>query len=168
MSKFSDRARERLISQLSSDPRLGGETVLSAAPMTRASFLMLGLSGVLGFIFVLSFFGSGSAQLIIGLFVGYAAYLAFVLYLKPGPRLIGLFGVLTNKKVVLLGSSKMGVVQEWKLSELDSVELRRKGNFIIMGKVAFNPRKGEPMVFFVSNQPLGRHFVAEWQRLRAK
>lgn len=168
MRRFSDRARERLIAQLQDDPRLGGDDVLSATPLTRASFLMLGLSGILGFVFVVSFFGSGSGQLILGLFLGYAVYVLYVLYVKPGPRLIGLFAVLTTKRVVLLGSSRTGEIENWKHNELESIELRRKGNLLIMGKLAFMPRKGETMVFFVSNQPLGRHFAAEWQRLRGK
>ncbi len=168
MSRFSDRARERLVAQLQEDPRLDGDDVLSATPLTRASFLMLGFSGILGFIFVVSFFGPGSAQLLLGLFLGYAVYVVYVLYIKPGPRLFGLFAVLTTGRVVLLGSSRAGVIEEWKHSQLESVELRRKGNLIIMGKLAFTPRKGDTMVFFVSNQPLGRHFAAEWQRLRGK
>lgn len=163
MSKFSERARERIIDQLQTDPRLEGETVLSAATLTRASFLMLGLSGVLGFILVVTFLGPGSIQLLLGLLVGYGAYVAYILLAKPGPRVLGAFAVLTKKKVVLLGSSRKGVIHKWKRNELKEVEQRRRGNLLIMGKIAFVPREGDPWVFFVSNQGMGRHLVEQWQ-----
>jgi len=163
MSKFSERARERIIDQLQTDPRLEGETVLSAATLSRASFLMLGLSGVLGFIIIVTILGPGGLQLVLGLLLGYGAYAAYIIFAKPGPRVLGVFAVLTKKKVVLLGSSRKGVIHEWKRTELKAIEQRRRGNLLIMGKVAFVPRKGDPWVFFVSNQGLGRHLVDQWQ-----
>jgi len=41
--------------------------------------------------------------------------------------------------------------------------MRRRGNLLIMGKIAFVPRKGDPWVLFVSNQGMGRHLVDQWQ-----
>jgi len=163
MSKFSERARERIIEQLQTDPRLEGETVLSAATLSRASFFMLGISGVLGFILVVALLGPGGLQLILGLFLGYGAYAAYILFVKPGPRAIGVFAVLTRKKVVLLGTSRKGIIHEWKRTEIKEIEMRRRGNLLIMGKIAFVPRKGDPWVLFVSNQGMGRHLVDQWQ-----
>ncbi|MCP3997816.1 MAG: hypothetical protein GY722_22550 [bacterium] len=166
MSRFAEQTRERIVKQLQGDPRLSGETVLAGATLTRISFFILGASGVAGFIFMLAFFGSGGLQLAIGLLLGYAAYIAFLLYVKGGPRVLGLFGVLTKRKLVLLGSSRAGVIKEWKLKQIESMELLRKGNLIVMGKLAIKPSQEEQMVFFVSNKGLGIHLVEKYQELR--
>ena len=165
MGKFAEQTRERIVRQLQGDSRLSGETVLAAATLTRISFFMLGASGVAGFIFMLAFFGSGGLQLGLGLLIGYSAYILVLLYVKDGPRVLGLFGVLTKRKLILLGSSRVGIIKEWKLRELESLEMIRKGNLIVMGKLAIKPRKEDRMVFLVSNQGLGRYLVEKYEEL---
>ena len=166
MSKFADQTRERVIKQLEQDPRLSGETVVAAATLTRISFFILGASGVAGFVFMLAFFGSGGLQLGLGLLLGYAAYIAVLLYVKDGPRVLGLFGVLTKRRLVLLGSTRAGVIKEWKLSQIEDMKLLRKGNLLVMGKLAIKPAKEDQIVFFVSNKGLGLDLVGKYQELR--
>lgn len=165
---MADRNREMFIKRLQDDPRLGGDKVIAAAALMRISVVMLMSSGVIGLIFAQLVFGEGAAQFAGGLVFGYLAYLAYLWKTLKEPRVIGVVAVLTNKKITLLGSRKAGIVGEWKHQDIESVELIRKGNIMMMGKVALTPVGDEPITFLASNRRLGRDFVTQFQDLRRR
>ena len=49
---------------------------------------------------------------------------------------------------------------------IEDIELLRKGNLLIMGKIAIKPKAGEPTRFFLSNRGMGRHLVEQYQGMR--
>ena len=166
MSSIADRNRERFIQQIQADSRLEGGKVLGAAALMRVSIMMLVLAGIVGAIGSQIIFGEGGLQFGLGLLAGYAAYVAYVLATMGQPRVIGAMGVLTNKKVVLLGSRRAGMIGDWKLTEIEDIELLRKGNLLIMGKIAIKPKGEDRLVFFLSNRRMGHHFVEQYRDLR--
>jgi hypothetical protein len=166
MSSFADRNRERFLTQIQGDIRLEGGKALAAAALMRVSIMMLIVAGIIGAVGAQILFGEGGLQFGLGLVVGYIAYVAFVLTTMGPPRIIGAMAVLTNKKVVLLGSRRTGMIGDWKHNEIESIELLRKGNIIIMGKIAIYPVDGDRIVFFLSNRRMGHHFIEQYQQLR--
>ena len=166
MSSLSDRRRERLIQQLDGDSRLGKTKVLSAVPMIRGSFVMLVMSGVVAAIVAQVVFGNGGLQFGIGLFVGYAAYIAYLLITMGAPRVIGAMAVLTKNKLVLLGTRRVGVVAEWQRKDIDDIDVLRNGNMLVMGKIRIRPKGEDGMVFYLSNRDLGRHFIDTYREGR--
>ena len=166
MSSIADRNRDLLIERLQGDARLGGGKVLAAATLMRVSIFMLIGAGVLGAIVGQLIFGEGWVQFVVGVAVGYFAYYQFITRTMGPPRVIGVMAVLTDARVVLLGSKKAGVVGDWALDEVESIDLIRKGNLLIMGKVAITPVGGDRSSFFMSNRKMGREFVAKFQELR--
>ncbi len=166
MSSFAERNREAIIRQLEGDSRLGSDKILSVAPVMRASVMMLVFSGIIGVIVVQYIIGFGGFQFAIGLIAGYAAYIAYLLATMGQPRMIGAMGVLTNKRVVLLGSKRVGIAGDWKHSDIETIKLLRKGNLLIMGKIAITPVGAKRLDFFLSNRGMGLHFMEQYEKLR--
>ena len=132
----------------------------------RLSVMMLVISGILGVFAFQAAFGLGGIQFGIGLLLGYAAYVLIILRTMGPPRIIGAMAVLTNRRLLLLGSRRVGVAGEWRLSDLADIELNRKGNLLVMGKITLIPREGDAMRFFLSNRAMGRHFMDAYQELQ--
>lgn len=166
MASFAERNRERVIQQFESDPRIGKAKVLSVAPLIRGSFVMLVFSGVVGAIAAQVFLGNGGLQFIAGLIVGYAAYILYKMRTMRPPRFVGAMAVLTKSKLLLLGSRRVGVVAEWPVKDLESIEVLRRGNLLVMGKIAIKPAGEERIVFFLSNRSMGNHFVDAFNEMR--
>jgi hypothetical protein len=159
MSSFADRNRERLIKQLEEDPRLGKAKVVSAVPMIRGSFVMLVVWGIVAAIAAQLIFGNGGVQFVIGLFIGYAAYIAYLVVTMGPPRIIGAMAVLTGDKLVLLGTRRTGVVAEWRRKDIEAIDVIRKGNLLVMGKISIRPVGEDGILFYLSNRQLGMHLV---------
>ena len=166
MASFAERNRERVIQQFESDPRIGKGKVLSVAPLIRGSFVMLVLSGVVGAIAAQLIFGNGGFQFIAGLVVGYAAYVLYKMRTMRSPRMIGAMAVLTRDKLLLLGSRRVGVAAEWRTKNIERIDLLRRGNLLIMGKIAIKPVDEDGVVFFLSNRSMGIHLVESFGELR--
>jgi hypothetical protein len=111
-------------------------------------------------------FGNGGLQFGIGLFVGYAAYIAYLLITMGAPRVIGAMAVLTKNKLVLLGTRRVGVVAEWQRKDIDDIDVLRNGNMLVMGKIRIRPKGEDGMVFYLSNRDLGRHFIDTYREGR--
>ena len=157
-----------IIEQLTNDPRIGGEKVVSAAALMRGSFVMLVASGIVGAFLGQIVLGSGGLQFGIGLVVGYVAYILFFWFRMEAPKFIGAMGALTEKRFMLLGSRRVGVAGEWSLKEIDDIELLRKGNIFVMGKLGLNVKGEDRRVFFIANRKMGRHLVESYKELTGK
>jgi len=83
------------------------------------------------------------------------------------PRIVGAMGVLTNRRLLLLGSKKVGIAAEWNLTDLEDIELNRKGNLLVMGKIAIVPKDGNVLRFYLSNRRMGAHFMDAHGELQA-
>ncbi len=166
MSSFAERNREAVIRQLQGDDRIGGDEVLSVAPVMRVSIMMLVISGILGVMVFQVVLGSGGIQFGLGLAVGYGAYVGYLLATMGHPKLVGAMAVLTNKRVLLLGSKKIGVAGDWEHRDLETIELNRKGNFLVMGRITIVPTDGQRLRFFLSNRRMGMHFMETYGGLR--
>ena len=166
MASFAERSREAYIRQIQDKPQIGNDNVLSAVPLMRMNMIMLLVAGIVGALAVQTLLGFGSLQFPLGLAVGYVAYFAYVLGTMEQPRFLGAMGVLTDKRIILLGSRRVGVAGEWSLSHIEDVEQQRKGNLFIAGKILIKPIDGNPYRFFVSNPAMGTHFVEQYRQLR--
>jgi hypothetical protein len=167
MSSFADRNREAMINQLKSDERIGNDQILSVAPMMRVSVMLLVVSGIIGVFVFQIIFGVGGLQFGAGLLLGYASYVVVALRTMGKPRVIGAMGVLTNRRLLLLGSKKVGIAAEWKLADLEDIELNRRGNLLVMGKIAIVPKDGNVLRFYLSNRRMGAHFMDAYRELQA-
>lgn len=165
---MTDRNRESLIKRIQGDPRIGGDKIITAAALMRISVVTLMASGVIGLVVAQLVFGEGTVPFAGGLVLGYLTYLAYLWKTMKEPRVIGVMAVLTNKRVILLGSRKAGMVGDWNHQDIESLELTRKGNIMMMGKVVLIPVGGEPITFLTSNRRLGRDFVTQFQDLRRR
>jgi hypothetical protein len=165
MSSISDRNRRLLIERLQGDPRLGGAEVRAATALMRISIVVTVVVGILGAIFAQVIFGEGGIQFAVGMAIGYGAYFGYLAATMKEPRVIGAMAALTDKKVLLLGSRKAGIVAEWKVSELENVEMIRTGNLFMMGKIAIAPKSGETLTFFTSNRRLAVDFVDRYREI---
>ena len=125
------------------------------------------LAGILGVIFAQLLFGEGGLQFGIGMAGGYAAYFGYLALKMTEPRVIGAMAALTDSKVVLLGSRKAGIIGEWQLRKLERLEMTRKGNLFIMGKLAITPVGGETMTFLTTNRRLAQSFVEGYHEARS-
>jgi hypothetical protein len=165
-SSYADRTRERVIQQFESDPRVGKGKVLSVAPLIRGSFVMLVLSGVFGAIVAQLILGNGGLQFGLGLLVGYALYVGYKFWTMGQPRMIGAMAVLTKDKLMLIGSRRVGVAAEWPLQQIEAIEVLRRGNLLVMGKIAVKAVDETANVFFLSNRSMGHHFIDTFHELR--
>ncbi len=165
MSSNADRNRDLLIKRIQGDPRIGEDTVVAATALMRVSiFTMMG-SGVIGLVVAQVIFGEGMGQFLLGMALGYLVYFGYLARTMGQPRVLGVMAVLTDKKIVLLGSRKAGIVGEWPVTQIESLDLVRKGNLLVMGKIALTPIGEDRINFFTSNRRLGREFVAKFQEL---
>ncbi|MCP4307409.1 MAG: hypothetical protein GY788_21565 [bacterium] len=164
---MAERNRDQMIQKIQNDPRLGDGVVETATALMRVSIFMLMGSGVIGLIVAQVILGEGMAQFLLGMAVGYGGYFLYSMRTMGEPRVIGVMAVLTDKGLVLLGSRKAGVVGEWTHAEIEKLELIRKGNLFIMGKVSLTPVGKEPINFFMSNRRLGMEFVESFQELHS-
>ena len=103
-----------------------------------------------------------------GLALGYLAYFAYLAATMSEPRMIGAMAVLTKKRVLLLGSRKKGVVGDYPVAEIESLEMVRKGNILVMGKLAITPADGETLTFMTTNRHMARDFVAQFEEMRRR
>lgn len=166
MSSISDRNQEILVERIQGDPRIGGGKVLAATALMRVSIFALMSAGVLGLIAGQVLLGDGILQVFAGMLLGYGAYLFVLMRMMGEPRVIGVMAVITDTRLVLLGSRKAGVVGDWKHDEIESFKLTRKGNILVMAKVAITPVGGDPMSFFASNRRLGHKLVEQFEEIR--
>ena len=167
MSAFSDRNRAAVIKQLQSDERIGKDTITSVAPLMRVSVMLLVASGIIGVLAFQILFGFGGIQFAIGLILGYAGYVLIALRTMGNPRVIGAMAVLTNRRLLLLGSKKVGIAAEWNLSDLEDIELNRRGNLLMMGKITIIPKGEDPVRFYLSNRGMGVHFMDSYRERQA-
>lgn len=168
MASIADRNRDLLVERLQNDPRLGGAKVRAAAALMRVSVVALvaaGLAGALGGQLV---FGEGGIQFGIGLAVGYTAYFGYRYLTMGEPRVIGVMAALTDKQILLLGSRKRGIVGEYDNREIKSLELLRKGNLLMMGKIGLTPADGEEIIFLSTNRRMGSDFVESFHSLAGR
>ena len=63
---------------------------------------------------------------------------------------------------------RVGIAGKWNLKEIENIELMRKGNILVMGKIAIKPVGADALRFFLSNRGMGLHFVERYQELRGK
>lgn len=168
MSSIADRNRDLLIQRIQNDPRVAGDTVLAATALMRVSIFMMMGSGVIGLVAAQLILGEGMIQFVTGMTLGYLIYFGYLAKTMGQPRVLGVMAVLTDKKIVLLGSRKTGVVGEWPVAEIESLDLVRKGNLLVMGKLALTPIGDDRMTFFTSNRRLGREFVERFHELRRR
>jgi hypothetical protein len=168
MSSFADRSRERLMQQLDGDPRLEKAKVLSATPLIRGSVVMLMISGIVGALILQVIFGSGGFPFAIGLVLGYTAYIVFKLYTMGPPKVIAVMAALTRNKLILLGSRRVGIAAEWDRKSIEDIDLLRRGNLFIMGKIAIRVSGEKPVKFFLSNRKIGQHFVDTFHKSRKR
>jgi hypothetical protein len=166
MASFADRSRQAYIEQLQKDPRIGEDTITSIVPVMRVSVMMLVFAGLIGVVGVQAWLGFGGFQFLLGMAVGYLAYGAYVLGTMEPPRFIGAMAVLTERRLLLLGSKRVGVAAEWELSAIEEITQLRKGNLLIVGKIAIKPTGSDPLRFFASNPAMGRHFMEQYRKQR--
>jgi hypothetical protein len=155
-----------MIERIQGDPRLGGAKVRAATAVMRVSISMTVLSGILGAIAAQVLLGEGGIQFGIGMAVGYAGYFGYLALRMEEPRVIGAMAALTDTKVVLLGSRKAGILGEWKVKSLENLEMVRKGNFFIMGKIAITPKSGNRLTFLTTNRRIAADFVDTYHQIR--
>lgn len=138
----------------------------AATALTRVSLSMTVLAGILGVIVAQLLFGEGGIQFGIGMIMGYAAYFGYLAARMSEPRVAWVMAVLTDSKVVLLGSRKAGILEQWPIKKLESLEMTRKGNLLVMGKMAITPTGEETMVFFTTNRRLAQYFAESYREAR--
>lgn len=165
MSSLGERNKKALLTRLEADPRLQGAKVRGATALMRISILATVVAAVAGAIAAQAIFGEGTLQFAVGMAAGYLGYFAYLFATMSKPRILGAMAVLTDKKVVLLGSRKIGVVAEYEFDELQTIEMLRKGNLLRMGKFAIAPLDGERIIFFTSNRRQATSFVEEFRKL---
>jgi len=165
MSSIGERNRKQLLARVEGDPRLGGARVRAATALMRISIFATVVAAVSGAIVTQSIFGEGTAQFAVGMGAGYVGYFVFLFATMTKPRVLGAMAVLTDNKVVLLGSRKIGVVAEYEFDELQSIEMTRKGNLLRLGKLAIAPVDGERTTFFTSNRRQAADFVEQFEQL---
>ncbi len=132
----------------------------------RVSVLVTVFSGIFGAIVVQSLLGQGALTFGVGLALGYGAYFAYLAITMDEPRVLGAMAALTSKRIVLLGSRKKGVVAEYSIGEVEDLEMTRKGNMLIMGKLAITPPDGERRTFMTTNRRMAQDFVKQFQEMR--
>ena len=142
--------------------------MVAATAVMRISIFATVFSGIVGAIVLQSLLGQGGLQFGIGLALGYIAYFAYKAVTLDEPRIIGAMAALTNKRVVLLGSRKKGVVAEYPVGEIESLEMTRKGNILVMGKLAITPPDEERLTFLTTNRHLARDFVVQFEEMRRR
>ncbi len=165
MGSIADRNRELLIQRIEADPRLEGAKVLAAAALMRVSVLVSVAAGVVGALAAQAAFGAGGIQFAAGLAAGYLGYFLYLWRTMKEPRVIGAMSVLTAEKFLLLGSRRAGVVAEYRLAELEDLKMLRKGNLLVMGKLAVIPAGAEPIIFMTANRHMALHLVAEFEKI---
>lgn len=157
-----------MIKRLHGDPRLGGAEVVAATPLMRVSIFAAVFAGVAGAILSQFLLGQGGLQFGLGMIAGYAAYFVYLMRTMGEPRVVGVMAALTPKKVILLGSRKAGIVAEYDIADLESLQILRKGNLLMMGKLAINQTDGEQITFMSTNRGVTAAFVAEFEELRRR
>ncbi|MDJ0497710.1 MAG: hypothetical protein QNJ89_07760 [Acidimicrobiia bacterium] len=167
MSSIADRNRELLIQRIESDPRLNGEKVIAASALMRVSIIVTVFAGILGAVAAQAAFGPGGLQFIIGLALGYLAYFAYLAATMREPRVIGAMAALTPTRLVLLGSRKAGLVGDYPLQDLERLEMTRKGNLFVMGKLAMTTPEGD-ITFWTTNRRMAQDFVARFEEMRQR
>lgn len=150
------------------DPRLNGEKVIAATALMRVSIFVTILAGIVGAIAAQAMFGPGGLQFAIGLALGYLAYFGYLAATMGEPRVIGAMAALTPKRIVLLGSRKKGVVADYPVQEISNLEMTRKGNIFVMGKVAMTNPQGEHLTFLTTNRRMAQDFVARFEEMRQR
>lgn len=166
MGSISDRNRRLMVERVQGDPRLEGAKVRAATAVMRVSIAVTVLTGILGAIVAQVVFGEGGIQFGIGMAVGYACYFGYLALRMKEPRVIGAMAVLTDRKVVLLGSRKAGIVGEWTIKSLENVEMIRKGNLFMMGKIAITPKNGDRLTFLTPNRRIATGFADAYHQSR--
>ncbi len=164
---MADRNRELLIQRLESDPRLNGEKVIAASALMRVSIIVTVFAGIVGAVAAQAAFGPGGLQFIIGLALGYLAYFGYLAATMGEPRVIGAMAALTPSRVVLLGSRKAGLVGDYPLQDLTRLEMTRKGNLFVMGKLAMTNPEGD-ITFWTTNRRMAQDFVARFEEMRQR
>ena len=107
---------------------MGGVRVRAATALMRVSLFALIFSGIVGALLAQIAFGEGGLQFGAGLFIGYLAYGIYLYATMGEPRVFGVMAALTNKKVVLLGSRRAGIIAEYAIDEIEQLQiLRRRG-----------------------------------------
>ncbi len=129
---------------------------------------MLVFAGVIGAVVAQMVLGTGGVQFGLGLLAGYAAYAGYKLWTMSPPKIIGAMAVLTKKKLVLVGSRKVGIAAEWPLQELEDIEVKRRGNLLVMGKIVVKPVGKDGIAFFLSNRSMGNHLIDAYAEIRGK
>ena len=141
---------------------------MAATPLMRVSIFTTVFAGIIGAIVFQMIFGQGGLQFGVGMVAGYLAYFGYLMRTMGEPRVIGVMAVLTPKKVVLLGSRRAGIVGEYDIADIESLEMVRKGNILIMGKLALSPSTGDKVTFMTSNRQIAAGFVAEFEEIRRR
>lgn len=165
MASIADRNRELLIARLGADPRLEGMEILAAAALMRVSVFALVAAGIIGAVGGQLAFGEGGIQFGLGLILGYVGYFGYRYLTMGEPRVIGLMAALTPKRLLLLGSRKAGVIGDYKIRDIEALEILRKGNVFMMGKIGLTPAGGDQIVFLSTNRRMGIDFVARFHDL---
>jgi hypothetical protein len=165
MSPIGDRNRQLLVNRIEGDPRLEGAKVHAATALMRISIFATVAIAIAGAIIAQAVFGEGTVQFAAGMGAGYIGYFVYLFATMGEPRVIGVMAALTDTKVVLLGSRKVGVVAEYRFEELEKFGLLRKGNLFKMSKIAIKPVGGDQVTFLASNRRQAAIFVEEYQRL---
>lgn len=165
---MAERNREVMIERLQGDPRLGGAKVVAAMPLMRVSIFVAVFSGVIGAIVFQLVLGQGGLQFGLGMVAGYLTYWAYLMRTMGEPRVLGVMAVLTTQKLILLGSRRKGIVGEYEIPNLESLNLLRKGNLLVMGKLVITPVDGDRLVFMTTNKGVTAGFVAEFEELRRR
>lgn len=168
MASIADRNRELLIQRLQNDPRLSGADVLAAAALMRISVVALVAAGLVGALGGQLVFGEGGIQFGLGLALGYVAYFGYRYRTMGEPRVIGIMAALTDKQIVLLGSRKKGIVGKYNNREIKSLEVLRKGNLLMMGKIGLTPADGEQIIFLSTNRRMGNDLVERFNSLTGR
>lgn len=168
MSSIADRNRELLIQRIQADPRLKGEKVIAAAALMRVSILVTVVAGIVGALALQAILGPGGLQFGIGLALGYVAYFAYLAATMGEPRIIGAMAALTPARVILLGSRKVGVVADYPVHEIAKLEMTRKGNMFITGKMLITTPEGNDLTFWTSNRRMAQDFAARFEEMRQR
>jgi hypothetical protein len=166
MSSIADRNRELLIQRVEHDPRLDGEEVIAVAAVMRISILVTVAAGIIGALVMQVVFGEGVLQFGLGLALGYLAYFGYLAATMDEPRIIGAMAVLTKTRFVLLGSRKRGLVAEYPVRQIESIDMLRKGNIFIMGKMAIKPQGEAPLTFMTTNRRMALDLVTKFEEMR--
>jgi hypothetical protein len=164
---MADRNRELLIQRVENDPRLDGEKVIAAAAVMRISILVTVVAGLIGAVVLQVILGEGALQFALGLALGYIAYFAYLAATMNEPRIIGAMAVLTKTRFVLLGSRKKGLVAEYPIGQIESIDMLRKGNIFIMGKMAIKPQGEARLTFMTTNRGMALDLVTKFEEMRS-